>query len=227
MVKACIRIELSDGQWKTDVSQDHADLSFQLLSAVMDSDRATETVVVSGGTTAECLSDIDSHPDVDAFEIIDQRKRSATVQLETIEAAVLSSTSRAKTPLTYPATVNHGRLTATVIGTHSALSSLGDQLRAEGLGFDVTYVQSDHDISQVLTDRQGEVLRAAVKHGYYANPRECTLTDVADVLGIAKSSCSVTLQRAEGAIIQHFLSQQRRSDLATENERPELANSFS
>ena len=101
------------------------------------------------------------------------------------------------------------RAVETVVGTHAAISELGDQLQTDGFGFEVAYIRSDHDVSEVLTDRQAEVLFTAVEHGYYRSPRQCTLTEVAEVLGIAKSTCSGTLQRAEEAVIEYFCLQQR------------------
>lgn len=209
MVQARIRLELPRGQWKADVSRGCSDLSFQLLGMVMSDDRAVETVVVSGRTIDECLSEIASHPDVDEFAVIERHSNKVTVHLETLEPTVLSAAAEAGTPLVYPADVECGELTATVVGTHAAVSELGDQLQADGFGFEVAYIRSDHDVSQVLTDRQAEVLFTAVEHGYYRSPRQCTLTEVAEILGIAKSTCSGTLQRAEESVVEYFCLQQQ------------------
>ena len=215
MAEACIRIELSGGRWKTDVSRAHADVSFRILSTVLNGDRAIETVVVFGCDIAGCLPEIETHPDIDAFETVDRHEGHATIQIESLEPAILSAASRSGTPLVYPAVLNHGELTATVVGTHAGISSLGERLQAESLGFEVEYVRSEHDVGQVLTDRQEEVLLTAVEHGYYRSPRECTLTEVADILGIAKSTCSATLQRSEESIVKYFCRQQRRSNRIT------------
>jgi predicted DNA binding protein len=212
MAHACIRIELSEGRWKADVSRNHPDVSLRVLGMVLGDDRAVETITISGCTIVECLSDIDTHPDVDAFDVVDQRTSRATAQVETLEPSVLSTASEAGTPLVYPAAVHREELTATIIGSRAAISALGDRLRGDDLRFEVAYIHSDHDVSQVLTDRQEEVLFIAVKNGYYKSPRGCTLTELADVLNIAKSTCSATLQRAEEAIVEYFCLQQRRPD---------------
>jgi predicted DNA binding protein len=212
MVKSCIRIQLPEGRWKTDVSRGRAEHSFRLLSTVQDGSAAIETVVVSGCDVANCLSEIQAHPDVDTFDTVDRRENRATVQLKTLEPAVLLAASRAGTPLVYPVVLNYGTVIATVIGTHEGISSLGDQLRDNGLGFEVVYIHSEHDVSQVLTDRQEEILFTAVEHGYYNSPRECTLTEVAEILDIAKSTCSDTLHRAEQSVVEYFCQQHQDSD---------------
>ncbi len=48
-----------------------------------------------------------------------------------------------------------------------------------------------------LTDRQEEVLRTAYDAGYYAWPRECSGTDVAEELGISSATFSEHIHAAE------------------------------
>jgi predicted DNA binding protein len=220
MVQARIQLDLPRERWKGGVSREYPDLSFQLLGMVMSGECAVETVVVSGGALDDSLSEIASHPDVDEFAVIERHSNNVTVHLETLDPAVLSAAATAGTPLVYPADVECGELTATVVGTHAAISELGDQLQADGFGFEVAYIRSDHDVSEVLTDRQAEVLFTAVEHGYYRSPRQCTLTEVAEVLDIAKSTCSGTLQRAEEAVIEYFCLQQQPPGRKSETRSP-------
>lgn len=46
---------------------------------------------------------------------------------------------------------------------------------------------------------------AAVEAGYYDTPRTCTLTELADEVGLAKSTCSEILHRAEEIIVKEFI----------------------
>jgi predicted DNA binding protein len=62
------------------------------------------------------------------------------------------------------------------------------------------------DTDSLLTDRQREVLRAAVREGYFTVPRECTLAELSDSIGVDKSSVSETLRRAEARLVKWFLS---------------------
>jgi predicted DNA binding protein len=227
MVQACLRIELSERQWKGSVSRTHDDVAFQLLGTVLDGDDAVEMVSVSGPHVGESLSTIDDHPDVAAFDTVDRCDGSATVQLRTLEPLVIRAAARAGTPLSYPATVNRGWLATTIIGTREGISSLGEQLRTDGLDFEVASIHSDHDVSHVLTDRQEEVLFAAIERGYYESPRECTLTAVAKELDIAKSTCSAILQRAEESIVEYFCSQQQQSKQVPAGEANVPVESFS
>jgi len=209
MVQARIRIELPDGCWKAAVSRDHPELSFHLLGTVVSGESAVETLVISGCTPEDCLEQIGTHGDIETAEIVEEQKNEVTIQLRSCEPVVHTAAGKAGIPLVYPAKLQSGELTTTVVGTHTAISSLGDRLQADGLEFDVEHLHSDYELSRILTDRQREVFFTAVDHGYYRNPRQCTVTELADILGIAKSTCSGTLQRAESAVVEHFCLQQQ------------------
>lgn len=53
-----------------------------------------------------------------------------------------------------------------------------------------------------LTGTQYSLVVRAVELGYYDTPRECSLTDLAEAVGLAKSTVSETLHRAEGKLIK-------------------------
>ena len=57
-----------------------------------------------------------------------------------------------------------------------------------------------------LTDRQREVVAAAVDLGYYDVPREATLDEVAAELDIAGSTVSTHLRKAEAALVRAAVS---------------------
>ena len=106
-----------------------------------------------------------------------------------------------------PFDIQDGTATWEVTTSTSRLSNLRDQLDDLDIGFAVEYVREidASQADQLLTDRQQEVLLAAVDAGYYRAPREATLGDVAESLGVANATCSDVLHRAEGHIIHWFV----------------------
>lgn len=58
---------------------------------------------------------------------------------------------------------------------------------------------------ELLSERQMEVLAAALQLGWYEVPRRITLADLAEHLDLGRSTVSEHLVRAEGAIIRQFL----------------------
>lgn len=77
---------------------------------------------------------------------------------------------------------------------------------------DVSNIKYDREPnvrSEILTNRQEEVLRYAYKHGYYSFPREISLTALAEALNIHHSTAQQHLVRSEEKIIKElFLSNQ-------------------
>lgn len=56
--------------------------------------------------------------------------------------------------------------------------------------------------AKILTPRQEEVLRMAIAMGYYSDPRQCNLDDLATTFGISKAAVHKRLQMAENALIR-------------------------
>ncbi|MFC7176414.1 helix-turn-helix domain-containing protein [Halosegnis marinus] len=111
----------------------------------------------------------------------------------------------AGTPPEFPCTVADGRLSVSVVAPRPALSALSDELDAAGLAFTVEAVTAATDPLAPLTPRQRRVLRVARDRGYFETPRDCSLAALADDLGMAKSTCSEALRRAQAALLDDYL----------------------
>jgi predicted DNA binding protein len=61
----------------------------------------------------------------------------------------------------------------------------------------------------LLTDRQRRLLETARDRGYYDTPRRITLTELANELDFAASTCSEVLHRAEERIVKEHLREDR------------------
>ena len=59
--------------------------------------------------------------------------------------------------------------------------------------------EKDYDF---LTEKQREVLELAVRRGYYEDGSEITLKQLADELGIARSTIGEHLKRAESEVVK-------------------------
>ena len=68
----------------------------------------------------------------------------------------------------------------------------------------LSLVHTEHR-DQLLTDRQRESLTVAHEHGYFDVPRDATLAEVADALGLDPSSGSETIRRATNHVIEEFM----------------------
>lgn len=204
MTNTRLSVRLPEGQWKRDVTGEHPETVISFPSMVLSEAHAIEVVVLSGETADPCLWAIRDHPAVLDSTVICRDSERTIVQIETTDSVLLSAAKQAGTPLSFPVTLWDGKLLVDLLSTRERISALGDHLDTDGVHFEVVHIRDDHGIRDLLTERQREVVAAAVNCGYYETPRTCSLTELADELGIAKSTCSGTLQRAEEAIINHF-----------------------
>ncbi|WP_089650029.1 helix-turn-helix domain-containing protein [Halobacterium hubeiense] len=100
-----------------------------------------------------------------------------------------------------------------VVPGYSALRSIVDDLRDEGLDVSIEKIQpktasSDSDTNGVeLTAKQHEALTLAVNEGYYDQPRKTTLGDLADELDITPSAVSQRLNAVERKLIDEYVCQ--------------------
>jgi predicted DNA binding protein len=96
------------------------------------------------------------------------------------------------------------------------IGELYDRVNAElkeGVTLDLQHLsESDTWQSGVLattrlSQAQREAVQAAVEHGYYATPRECTITELSDRLGVPRSTLQYRLQSAEARLLETFVDQ--------------------
>ncbi|WP_290816804.1 helix-turn-helix domain-containing protein [Halovivax sp.] len=205
MTRARLLVTLPDGEWKADVSRRFPETTICVCASVLGADGGVELATVSGPAAPECAAAIERHPDAAATSSLDRRDEELTIQVETATDPILSAATESGVPVEYPVDVVDGEATVDVRGSHARLSALGEHLREAGLRFRVARVQRGHEGGGLLTDAQRELLLAAVEQGYYETPRRCTLTELADHVGLAKSTCSETLHRVEENLVEYFL----------------------
>lgn len=105
------------------------------------------------------------------------------------------------TPLAF---TDLGGLRVTVVGTHDmlrrALEALPEeiQISVEQVG---QYSPERPYLLSLLTERQAEVFRRAVKMGYYEIPRQTTHEEIANELGCAPSTIDEHLRKAESRVL--------------------------
>lgn len=205
MPQAELRITLPEGIWVGDVTRAHPEARLRVLAALADEDSGVGLAEIEASNVASVLDSMRDRADVIDLEVLRHDEETALVQFETTTPLLLLPMQESGIPLEFPFTLQAGEAIWEVMAPHDRLSALGDQLRAFGIQFTVERVQEQVVPEQLLTDRQLELVETAVERGYYDTPRGCTLTELADELDLAKSTCSEVLHRAEGKIVRQFL----------------------
>lgn len=93
--------------------------------------------------------------------------------------------------------------------SHEGLYALDEYARAEGIQldvFDLQHTEEAHDDADFgLTDPQREALVAAFVNGYYDEPRESSLEELATLLDISPTAVSGRLRRGSARLIEDVL----------------------
>jgi predicted DNA binding protein len=100
-----------------------------------------------------------------------------------------------------------GALEITYLGTDEAFVDALDNVTDVSLEVLETgrYTPERRDVFDSLTPRQAEVVDAAVRLGYYENPREATQGAVADAIGCSPGVAGEHLRKAEARVFSQFV----------------------
>lgn len=208
MPQANLTLKIPNEIWIGEISRMHPDAKLRILSALPDEESGVGLAEITATRLKELLSDIQSHESVVSLDILSNREETALVQFETSNPHLLMPVRDSGIPLEMPFTLTGGKAKWEITASRTQLSELGRQLEKFGIPFDVNRIQKNIVSDRLITQRQREIVTAAVDAGYYDTPRECSLTELSETLGIAKSTCSETLHRAEEEIIKKFTTEQ-------------------
>lgn len=188
------------------VSRAHPSARFRVRSALPAPDRGGALLVdASAGDLPAVVAALAGAESVTAFDVLDREADTAVCLLAVEEASPLRAAAGAGTPPTFPFVVADGAADWTLLATDEAVSSLVEELEAAGIGFDVASVTPVTEPDDPLTPRQRRLVRAALRRGYFETPRDCSLGELAAELGLAKSTCSESLRRAERTLFSRYL----------------------
>lgn len=204
MPTARLTVTIPGDIWIGKLSREYADAEFEILTAFPKERGGVALAEITATDGEAIVAEMETYEEVLEVNLLKQTDETLLVQFETSEPILLLPVKEAGTPFELPFTVSDGQVNWEITATQERLSKLADQLREFDITFDVRSVMHEVETTQLLTDRQIEILTRAVETGYYDTPRKSTLTELADDLDLAKSTCSETLHRAEEKVIKQF-----------------------
>jgi hypothetical protein len=205
MARAELTLTIPDEIWIGSVSREYGEATFRILAALPGEESGVGLAEVTAPDLPAVLRAVDEHESVTSMEIFSHRDETALIQFETSMPLLLFPVQGSGIPLEMPFTLQDGEAVWEITAPQDRLSTLGEQLTEFGIPFTVDRVHQHVESEQVLTDSQRELVETAVAEGYYDTPRDCSLTDLAESVGLAKSTCSETLHRAEEQIVKQFV----------------------
>ena len=207
MPRAKLSLDLPEQVWVSALSMEYPEAEFTVLAAMPAGETGVGLVEVTAADIEPIVTTIDGYDTVTSVTILEAQADRALVQFETTEPLLIRSLSEAGIPLELPITIVDGEVTVELTAPREKLSDLGTLLEQFGIPFDLVSITQSIDTQSLLTDEQYELLETAVERGYYDTPRTSTLTELAEAVGLAKSTTSEKIHRAEGKVIKEFVAQ--------------------
>ena len=211
MISARLRIQLPEELWVTDVSRGFPRATFRLLSGQRLDSKAIElgeTITDHPGAVVEATR---THPSITNYELLESTDRRVLGKYETSDIDLYEFVEESSLTIEFPVDVRNGWYEFDLTGTRTELDQLREILDVSPLSYELQSLVRSHTNDTLLTDRQQEVINAAVRNGYFEVPRECTLEELAVTLDADKSTVSTVLRRGEGQILKWFLIGSRRA----------------
>lgn len=205
VITAGIRAELHEEAWVREVSESFPDGTFRLLTGVPTDRGAVELGSVTAAEPEVVVAAIEAHPAIWGVERLAETEDVVLVRYETADTGLYEFAADSSIPPPYPLIVRDGWYEFEFTGTRDDLDLVRSYLEAADCAFELRYLRGTDESAGLVTDRQCEVLETARRTGYFEVPRDCTLADVAETLGIDTSTASGILRRGQARIVTWYL----------------------
>lgn len=213
MPHAELTVTLPPAVWIGALSREFPDATFRVLSAVPREEEGFGLVEVRTDDPDGVLDAMEAAPGVTTIEPIRREDDVIVLQFETSEPLLLASIQASGVPLSLPLDITDGRAHLEVTASRDRIAALGESFDDLGLVYSLDRLYESVEAASPLTDKQRETLLAALDRGYYHTPREVTLSELADELGMAASTTSEILHRAEESVVKAFVADRLDTDL--------------
>ena len=205
MTQARFVVSLAEGTWLYDVSAAFPDATFRVLSALEDESGGVGLCCLAAPDTGDVLASVSERDDVTLVTVFEKTPNEAAFHFETSDSLLVLPALDTGVLIEFPVEVADGQAVIDVVGEPSRITDFGVRLETLHAGFSLEFVRKYTLMDEQLTQKQRSLVETAVELGYYDTPRRCSLTDLAAEIGLAKSTVSETLHRAEGVVIRSFL----------------------
>ena len=155
---------------------------------------------------------------VEAFELIDRTDDTAIYYIEhTPQTRLISSIVTDENGfLVHTETEDGGWLVHLLLPDRAALNAIWEYAIANDIALDIVEIYSNDDAggesSYGLTDEQRAALQLAFSQGYFNEPRDISLGEVADRMGLSSTATSGRLRRGMRNLIAATIAERERSD---------------
>lgn len=205
-VRLKVKVGAEDDNWLAAVSIDFSDAEFKILTSNPTDDGVLEIVEVTTPDGDAIVRRFDDAPEVHSYEVLHSDEGMALIQLVFPMPASYEARLATGNLPRFSIIIRDGWLSGELIGSQEQLSEFTTELAVADIPYEIVSFTRSYDASGLLTERQREFITEAVERGYYDSPRGCTLIELAATFEVNQSAASGVLHRAEGRIINEFIS---------------------
>lgn len=205
VVNARFRIQLPEHTWISEVSRKFPNAEFRLLTGFKTETGGIELGEVLADNLSVISDEIRMHPAIVEHRVVDTTDTRSLSRYETTDSDLYDFVARSSVAPEFPITVQNGWFEYDLTATQHEFERFQSRLEQSDLSFELVSIVRHLEGDGLLTDRQREVLNAALREGYFEVPRECSLEDLATSLDADKSTVSEIVRRGDAEILKWYL----------------------
>jgi len=205
MTRARFVLTLPEGGWLGTLSREWPAATVELLTAIRGERGSVGVLWITSPNVKRVLDAVADLAAVTERSVFHRTTGEAAVGFDADQLLPFDAASEAGVPVDPPVEISDGDATVDVIGLPGRISALGQVLDARSIAYRIAFLSEDVSIRTRLTQKQRTLVLEAIDRGYYDTPRTCSLTELAEAMGLAKSTISETLHRAEEVLVKEGL----------------------
>lgn len=193
-------LKFPDKLWLGKISRKYQAYRFEILSFMpvsQDPIIGNSLIKITGTNPEKLLPEILENKTLKSLEVMDKSGTSMTITTLTHDKYLLYCIIKNEILVKFPVIVEAGCAVFNVIATRGNIDQFIVDLNKKEIEVEIKVLShyKDDILKTELTERQYIIFKKARDAGYYNTPREINLTELAEQIGVAKSSLSSMLHR--------------------------------
>lgn len=199
---AWIEIETPKQKWISEIFKKYRDLEIVILNFLpydFEEFIANAIIQIYHYKIDEIIKDIKVNPSFLGVSVLEKYENRAKINIRTKDPYFLYAIIKNGILIDFPVRISEGVAIWKLVATRKKINDLLLQFEEKGINFSLLRIMnSDYSINDnenKLNPEESQVIRKAIKLGFFDIPRRISLEELANQLGKSKSALSVRLRK--------------------------------